>query len=147
MMDPKLLNARRQARRLGMQAIYQWLMADTDLNDLEAQFKAQDESKRADLEYFHELIFKVAEHSELISAILVNHTSIPLNEIDPVERSVLLVAIYELKFRLDIPFKVVINEAVGLAKKFGAEEGHKFVNGILDKVAHELRVLELQATR
>ncbi len=146
-MDPKFLNARRQARRLGMQALYQWQMADTDLNDLEAQFKAQDESKRADLEYFHELIFKISEHIEPISAILTNHTTLPLNEIDPVERSILLLAIYELKYRLDIPFKVVINEAVGLAKKFGAEEGHKFVNGILDKVARELRVQELQAAK
>ncbi len=146
-MDPKFLNARRQARRLGMQALYQWLMADTDLNDLELQFKEQEEMKRADPEYFHELLHKVPKNVEQIESILSGHTARPIIEIDPVERAILFVAVYELKFRLDIPFKVVINEAITLAKKFGAEEGHKYVNGILDKAAHELRVVELQATK
>jgi len=146
-MDPKFLSARRQARRLGMQAVYQWLMADTDLNELETQFKEQDEIKKADPEYFHELLRKIPENHEQLSEILSSHTARPVEEIDPVERAILLVAIYELKFRLDIPFKVVINEAITLAKKFGAEEGHKYVNGILDKAAHELRVIELQAAK
>lgn len=146
-MDPKFLNARRQARRLGMQALYQWLMADTELNELEIQFKEQDEIKRADPEYFHELLHKIPKNHELLSGILSAHTARPVDEIDPVERAILLVAIYELKYRLDIPFKVVINEAVTLAKKFGAEEGHKYVNGILDKIAHELRVIELQSAK
>ena len=146
-MDPKVLSARRQARRLGMQAVYQWLVADTELNDLEAQFSEQDEIKKADPEYFHELLRKIPEYQKQLDGILTAHTPRPVNEIDPVELSVLYIGLYELKYRLDIPFKVVINEAISLAKKFGASDGHKYVNGILDKAAHELRVVELQAAK
>ena len=146
-MDPKILNARRQARRLGMQALYQWLLANTELNDIEKQFKEQEEMKRADPEYFRELLRKIPEHHEQLSGLLTVHTSRSIDEIDPVELSILFIALYELKYRLDIPFKVVINEAVTLTKKFGAEDGHKYVNGILDKAARELRVIELQAAK
>jgi len=146
-MDPKILNARRQARRLGMQALYQWQLANTELNDIEKQFKEQEEMKRADPEYFRELLRKIPEHHDQLSGLLSVHTERPIDEIDPVELSILYIAFYELKYRLDIPFKVVINEAVSLTKKFGAEDGHKYVNGILDKAARELRVIELQAAK
>jgi len=146
-MDHKFLNARRQARRLGMQALYQWQLAKTDLNDLEKQFKEQEEFKKADPEYFRELLRKIPEHQEQLSEILSGYTTRPIKDIDPVELSVLYIALYELKHRLDIPFKVVINEAVSLTRKFGAEDGHKYVNGILDKAAKELRAIELKTAR
>lgn len=146
-MDPKILNARRQARRLGMQALYQWQLASTELNDIEMQFKEQEEMKKADPEYFRELLRKIPAHHDQLSGLLSVHTVRPIDEIDPVELSILYIALYELKYRLDIPFKVVINEAVTLTKKFGAEDGHKYVNGILDKAARELRVIELQAAK
>ena len=144
-MDPKVLNKRKQARRLGMQALYQWLITDNELNDIERQFQEQDEIKRADPEYFRELLRKIPEHVDQLSSLLKTNTSRPADEIDPVELAVLYIALYEFKFRIDIPYKVVINEAVALAKKFGASEGHKYVNGILDSAARELRAMELEA--
>ena len=145
--EKQLLIARRQkARHYAMQALYQWRMSGSSLNQIEAEFHTDNDFAKVDGEYFHELLHKVpAEVDELDALIEPALVDRALDEIGPVEHALLRMAIYELKHRIDVPYKVVINEAVSLAKKFGPEDSHKFVNAILDKVAAQFRAIEMQS--
>jgi N utilization substance protein B len=142
-------SAQRRAlgRRLALQALYQWQLAGQDVRDIEAQFLERDEGREADLGYFHDLLHGVPEHLDRLDADLGPFLDRPLSEVDPVERAALRIGAYELGFRPEVPFRVVINEAVELAKRFGAEQGHRYVNGILDRLARRLRASEVQAGR
>lgn len=121
-----------------MQAIYQWQMTAQDLAEIERQFYTDENLHKADLSYFRELLHQVPAHLEELDIHLSKHLDRPVAEVDPVERAVLRNACYELIYRRDIPYKVVINEAIKLTKKFGAEHGYKFINGVLDKVVKDL---------
>lgn len=136
---------RRKARHYAVQALYQWQMAGAALNAIEAEFRVDYDMSKVDVAYFHELLHQIpAQLSELDAAIepLLDR---PKDEVGPVELAVLRMGTYELKNRIDVPFKVAINESVSLAKKFGPEDSHKFVNGILDQLAREFRAVELAA--
>ena len=133
------------ARRLAMQAIYQWQMTGLDPAAITAQFQADQDMSKADLGYFQELMQQVPARVQDIDAAIDPFLDRPLPQVDPVELAILRLAGYELLQRLDVPYRVVINEAVELAKKFGAEQGHRFINGVLDKAARQLRPLEIQA--
>lgn len=134
--------ARTKARRLAMQALYQWDLSGTDLKVIEQQFRESEEYPGVDEEYFLELLHRIPARLDEVEAGLADSMGMTWTELDPVERAVLRLAGYELKERWDIPYKVVINEAVNLAKKFGAEQAHRFVNGVLDKAARTLRPVE-----
>lgn len=134
--------ARTKARRLAMQALYQWDLSGTDLKVIEQQFRESEEYPGVDEEYFLELLHRIPALLDEVEAGLADSMGMTWTELDPVERAVLRLAGYELKERWDIPYKVVINEAVNLAKKFGAEQAHRFVNGVLDKAARTLRPVE-----
>lgn len=138
-------NARSRARRLAMQGLYEWQISDNVPQDILKgyQQQRQQEIKDADVEYFQTLLFGVPNHLDELDQALSPHVSRPLKEVDPVELAILRQAAYELIYRLDVPYRVVINEAVELAKVFGAESGHKFVNGILDKLAANVRSAEV----
>ena len=133
------------ARRLALQALYQWQVAGQDLREIEGQFLQRDESHESDLGYFHDLLHGVPEQLDRLDRELGAFLDRPLGEVDPVERAVLRMGAYELLLRSDIPYRVVINEAVELAKRFGAEQGHRYVNGVLDRLARRLRSLEVEA--
>lgn len=133
------------ARRFAMQALYQWQLTQQDIGLINAQFLAEQDMSRADLAYFQELLQQTPLHLESIEAALNPHLTRALEQLDPVERAILWLAGYELIYRLDVPYRVVINEAVELAKKFGAEQGHRFINGVLDKTAHQIRQDEIKA--
>lgn len=139
---------RRKARHFGMQALYQWSMTGAALNEIEAEFRVDNDMTHTDTDYFHELVHqvpaKVAELDEAYSPHLQGRNG---EELDPITLSLLRLATYELTYRIDVPYKVVINEAVSLAKKFGATDSFKFINGVLDKLAVELRAVEVQADR
>lgn len=137
-------NARSRARRLAMQGLYEWQVSDNVPQDILNGYRQQrqQEIKDADVEYFQTLLFGVPDHLQELDEALSPYVSRPLKEVDPIELAILRLATYELVFRLDVPYRVVINEAVELAKVFGAEAGHKFVNGILDKLAANLRSAE-----
>lgn len=138
--------ARRKARHYAMQALYQWQMAGSALNVIEAEFRVDYDMKPVDVQYFHELLHETpAQLSELESVFGKHLQNRALKELDPVTLALLRMATYELKNRIDVPYKVVINEAVSLAKKFGAADAHKFINGVLDKTALELRSVEVKA--
>ena len=133
---------RARARRYAMQALYQWDLSGTDLPLIRRQFLEAEDFSRADKRYFIELLSKAPEHIDIIDGNISEYIDRPLEQLDPVERAVLRLATYELLYRLDIPYRVTINEAVQLTKKFGAEQGHAYVNGVLDKAAHKLRAAE-----
>ncbi len=139
--------ARRQARTLAMQALYSWHMAGQSLNEIEAQFRVDNDFAAVDGAYFHEILHGVPRQKTEIDAAFESLLDRPLEEIDPVELSILRLSTYELKNRIDIPYRVVINEGIELAKVFGATDGHKFVNGVLDKLAPRLRADEVRANK
>jgi N utilization substance protein B len=136
---------RRKARHYGMQALYQWEMAGASLNDIEAEFRADYDFSHVDLEYFQALLHGVPANLDELEARLEPLLDRKLDDLDPIERTLLRMGTYELASRPDVPYKVVINEAVALTKKFGATDGHKYINGVLDKVARELRKVEIDA--
>ena len=136
---------RRKARHYGMQALYQWYMAGAALHDIEAEFRTDYDFKHVDLDYFQALLHGVPATVDEIDALLEPLLDRSLDELDPIERTLLRMGIFELRERPDVPYKVVINEAVALAKKFGATDGHKYINGVLDKAARQLRKVEIDA--
>ncbi len=135
-------HARRRSRRMALQALYQWQMAGQDLQDIERQFYDDENLHKADLAYFRELLHEVPARLDELDAEIGVCLDRPMEAVDPVERALLRYACYELRHRSDVPYKVVINEAVDLAKKFGAEQSHRFVNGVLDKLTTRLRPQE-----
>ncbi|MBB3104180.1 transcription antitermination factor NusB [Azomonas macrocytogenes] len=138
---------RRAARSLAMQALYQWHMAGQSLSEIEAQFRVDNDFMPVDGAYFHELLHGVARQKSEIDQAIEPLLDRPLTELDPVELAILRLSTYELMQRLDVPYRVVINEGIELAKTFGATEGHKFVNGVLDKLAPRLRAAEAGRAR
>lgn len=139
---------RRKARHYAMQSLYQWQMAGASLNVIEAEYKNDNDMSKVDVAYFHELLHNTAKHLGEIEALFEPHLQErSLAELDPITRALLRMSTYELKFRLDVPYKVVINESVTLAKKFGATDAHKFINGVLDHVAVVAREVEVSAER
>ncbi len=138
---------RRKARHYGTQALYQWYMAAAPLSDIEAEFRTEYDFANVDLEYFQALLHGVPAQVEELEAIFEPLLDRKLSELDPIERTLLRMGTFELKERIDVPYKVVINEAVALAKKFGATDGHKYINGVLDKAARQLRELEVNAAQ
>ena len=136
---------RRKARHYGMQALYQWHMAGASPGVIEAEFRADYDFSHVDLEYFQALLHGVPARMDELEAVLEPLLDRKLSDLDPIERTLLRMGTFELAQRPDVPYKVVINEAVSLAKKFGATDGHKYINGVLDKVARELRKVEIAA--
>ena len=137
-----LAKARGKARRLAMQALYQWQMTADDIDGIERQFFEENDMKNVDQEYFSELLLGVLQELALIDAELEKHMSRNINSVDPVERAILRIAGYEFIKRPDVPYRVVLNEAVVLTKKFCAEKSHTFVNAVLDRVARDTRTHE-----
>jgi N utilization substance protein B len=137
---------RRKARHYAVQALYQWHMSGLPINQIEAQFRSDYDMKDVDIEYFHEIIHKVPSNLSTLDEAMAPLMDRAIGEVGPVELAVLRLSMYELAHRIDVPFKVVINEAVSLAKKFGATDSHKFVNGVLDKAAKTERMIEVKAS-
>ncbi len=133
---------RHRARELAMQGIYQWRITARDEAEIERQMNAESNLGRYDKELFSKLLHGALSHHAEIEALIAPHLDRPLAELSPVEFAVLLLGAFELGQHLEVPYKVVINEAVELAKTFGGTDGHKFVNGVLDKLAPQLRALE-----
>ena len=139
------IHKRHAARRLAMQAIYAWELAGQDLPELLAQFAQDPDYLKTDQDYFATLVRGVITKLDTLDQHLKPQLTRPLDQIDPVELAILRIATFELLQQMEVPFRVVLNEAVGLTKKFGAAEAHKFVNGVLDKLVPDLRKLEMSA--
>jgi N utilization substance protein B len=134
--------ARAATRRLLVQALYQWQLARQPADELAAQFAATPEFTRVDAGYFREALAAICADPDALDAELGPHSDIALARLDPVEHAILYLGIWELTARPDVPYRVVINEAVELAKRFGATEGHRYVNAVLDKASRAHRAGE-----
>ena len=137
--------ARTNARKTAVQALYQWQMTGQNLSEIERQFLEDERLKNAQKSYFTELFYGIPKNLVDIDQVLAEFVDRPIEKIDPVERAILRIGVYELLHRLDMPYKVILNEGINLAKCFGADGSHKYVNGILDKVAQQKRALEIKA--
>ncbi|MGZ5077005.1 MAG: transcription antitermination factor NusB [Methylobacter sp.] len=137
--------ARTNARKAAVQALYQWQMAGQNLSEIERQFLEEERLKDAQKSYFVELFYGVPKNLDAIDQALSEFVDRPVDTIDPVERAILRIGAYELLHRLDMPYRVVLNESINLAKFFGADGSHKYVNGILDKLAQQKRAVEVKA--
>ena len=133
---------RRKARHFGLQALYQWTLSNASLVDIDAEFRVDNDFRHTDGDYFQAILRGVMQDVEALEALFSPLLNRALDDLDPIERNLLRMGTFELKERIDVPYKVVINEAVSLAKKFGATESHRYINGVLDKVASELRTVE-----
>ena len=131
--------ARRRARECAVQALYSWQISKNDIADVEYQFLSEQDVKDVDISYYRELLSRVDTNAEYLDGLMAPVLSRQLEELGQVERAVLRISLFELSKREDVPYKVAINEGIELAKTFGAEDSHKFVNGVLDKVAPTIR--------
>ena len=130
------------ARKLAMQALYRWQLNASPWQDVLHEFSVDEDMRKADRGYFNQLVTSICGDSAALDEALAGFMDRKPKDLDPVEHAVLWVGTHELRSAPDVPYRVVINEAVGLAKRFGATDSHKFVNAVLDKAARELRPLE-----
>ncbi|HEU4485184.1 MAG TPA: transcription antitermination factor NusB [Povalibacter sp.] len=136
--------ARSVARKLAMQALYQWQLTGQSAADINLQFLNGDDIDGADREYFTELLKGCVADAQKINEAISPFIDRPLEQLDPVETAILMIGMFELENRIDVPYRVVINEGVDLCKRFGATEAHKYVNAVLDRAAREIRKAERQ---
>jgi N utilization substance protein B len=136
------LAARSRARRRALQALYAWQVSGSGMNAVIQQFQHEQDMEVADLDYFEDLLHGVERNLVAIDESLKPYVDREIEQIDPIERAALRMAAYELKYRPDVPYRVIINEAIEVTKRFGADHGHSYVNGVLDKLAMQLRSVE-----
>ena len=136
-----------RSRRRALQAVYTWQIAGGQPQEVIAQFAHEQAHEIADLEYFEDLVRGVLAHRAALDASLEPFLDRGIEEVDQIERAMLRIAAYELHHRIDVPYRVVIDEALRTVKRFGSEHGHTYVNGVLDRAAAQWRAVEVQATR
>jgi N utilization substance protein B len=139
--------ARSRARRRALQALYAWQVAGTSIPQVIQQFQHEQDMEVADQAYFEDLVKGVAAHRSTLDARLATYLDRGIEQVDPIERAVLRIAAFELLHRIDVPYRVVLNEAIETAKRFGADHGHTYVNGVLDRAAAEWRPAEASPSR
>lgn len=153
MTDPEILNptpkktqksARRRAREFALQGVYQWLISGNDAGAIDAQIHGMDGFKKADQEHYDSLLHGIINEASQIDETLTPHVDRKTVDLSPIEHATLMLATYELIHCSDIPYRVIINEAVELTKTFGGTDGYRYVNGVLDKVAAQLRSIEFK---
>ena len=140
-------SARRRARELALQGLYEWLLRRADAGAVDAHVREQEGFDKCDREHFELLLHGTIRDAEAIDAMLAAHIDRKVELLSPIEHAALMIGAFELMRCIEIPYKVTINEAVELAKSFGGTDGHKYVNGVLDKVAAEVRRIEVDAAR
>jgi N utilization substance protein B len=140
--NPSTPAARRKARRFVMQAMYQWQLTGHDVADIEVQFRRDNDMRKVDREYFHALLHGIPARVDVLDEALQPLLDRKLEELSQVEKAILRLGAYELMDRIDVPYRVVINEGIELAKMFGADDSFKYVNGVLDKLARTARAAE-----
>jgi N utilization substance protein B len=145
--DAARKSPRRRSREFAVQGLYQWLLAATDPVVIAAELAESEDFQKSDIPYFRALLNGAIGHAREVEALIAPFLDRSVSALSPIERGILLLAGYELMRELEVPYRVVINEAVELAKVYGGTDGHKYVNGVLDKLAGRLRELELTAER
>jgi len=138
----KNTGGRHRAREAAVQALYQWQLTNNAPAEIEDHFILDHDTHEIDLDYFHYLVREIPSHLHELDDHLEPYLDRPIGDVDPVERAILRIGTYEFEFHPEVPYRVILNEAVELAKTFGAEHGHRYVNAVLDKVANDLRKSE-----
>jgi len=146
-MSVSVAKGRSNARKKALQALYQWHMSGNDLSDIEAQFHEEQNMEKVDVDYFHVLVHEVPTQINLLDEFIAKYSDRALDELDPIEQSILRLSAFEIKNRIDIPYKIIISEGITLAKTFGSDKSHAFVNSVLDKLAKELRKTEIESSK
>jgi N utilization substance protein B len=144
---PAAKSTRRRSREVALQGLYEWLISGADAGVIDAHMREQEGFDKIDTAHFDALLHGCINEAADLDAVLARHVDRKTTELSPIEHGVLMIGAYELKHCIDVPYKVAINEAVELAKSLGGTDGHKYVNGGLDKAAAELRAVEVQAAR
>ena len=139
--------ARSKARNCAVQSLYEWQISGNNVEEIFKQFLVERNTTKFDTEYFKELLFGVVENLAQLDEQVQPYLDRPMEEVDPVERAVLRLGAFELIHKPEVPYRVAINEAVEAAKLFGADQGHKYVNGVLDRVAQQAREIEIKKRR
>ncbi|RZL40368.1 MAG: transcription antitermination factor NusB [Rubrivivax sp.] len=144
---PAVKSARRRSREAAVQGLYQWLLTGDDVGAIVALGREQEGYAKLDVKHYDALLGGCIHEAADLDAILARHVDRKTTELSPIEHAILMIGAYELKHCIDIPYRVAINEAVELAKSFGGTDGHKYVNGVLDRAAGDLRPTEVGAKR
>jgi len=140
-------STRRRSREVALQGLYEWLLSGAEVGVIDAHMREQEGFDKCDSAHFDALLHGCIAEAADLDTVLARHVDRKTTELSPIEHAVLMIGAYELKHCVDVPYKVAINEAVELAKSFGGTDGHKYVNGVLDKTAADLRAVEVQAAR
>lgn len=136
--------ARSKARRFALQGLYQMELSQCSASDVEKQYAEDHDMRRVDTDYLHELLMGIVKHQDQIDGLIAAKIDRQFDDLDPIETAILRIGGFELLHRVDVPYKVVINESVELARRFGASESHKYVNSILDHIARDHRAFEIR---
>jgi len=136
-------HARRRARQALIQALYQWQMTGQDVDEIDAQFSEEHQGSKTDIPYFKDSLRQVIYQVVVLDEMIVPFIDRDILMLDPVERAILRLGCYELWQRLDLPYRIVINESIDLAKRFGADQSHRYINGVMDKLARKYRQAEV----
>ena len=142
-MDKQTIKGKRRARKLALQALYQWLMAGSDLSEIEAQFRVANDMSKVDEEYFCRLLHGVPATLSTLESTFSPYLDRPIAGLNPIELTVLRLSTFELLNCPEIPYRVVLDEGISLDKQFGSQDGHRYVNGVLNKIARQARMIEI----
>jgi N utilization substance protein B len=145
MSEASLAKRRSSAREKAMQALYQWAITGNALGEIETQFHEEQNMAKVDLDYFHEILHGVPAQLEDLDTLLDAYLDRKDDMLDRVAQAILRISAWELRNRLDVPYQVIIKEAINLARSFGADQSHKYINGVLDKLAREIRAVEFKS--
>ena len=144
-MEKHLIRGKRRARKLALQALYQWLMSSSDLCEIEAQFRVANNMEKVDTEYFCRLLHGIPKHLSVLEDALVPFLDRPIDELNPIELTTLRIGAFELFYCPETPCRVVLDESVSLTKEFGSQDGFRYVNGVLNNLARKIRAIELNS--
>lgn len=142
-MEKQAISGKRRARKLALQALYQWCMSGHELYEIEAQFRVNNNMEKVDSEYFCRLLHGVPKHVEILEDNLIPFLDRPIDGLNPIELTVLRLGAFELIHCLEIPYRVVLDEAISLTKEFGSQDGYRYVNGVLNNLAQQIRKIEI----
>lgn len=143
MVEKKSIGAKKRARKLALQALYQWELAEAPLHDIEAQFRVINNMEKVDVTYFCRLLHGIPEHQDSIEEGIKPFLDRDIASLNPIELTVLRIGAYELLYCPEVPYKVVLDESISLTKEFGSQDGHRYVNGVLNNLARQVRTLEI----
>ncbi len=142
-MEKQSISGKRKARKLALQALYQWLMSESDLSEIEAQFRVAHNMAKVDCDYFCRLLYGIPNHISQLESSFTPFLDREINGLNPIELTVLRIGSFELLHCPEVPYKVVLDESISLTKEFGSQDGFRYVNGVLNNLAQQVRVVEI----